>query len=59
MHEGMDFTAKIGTPIYATGDGIVAQADNRALVMGIISLLGTVMDNETLYGHLSKHNSKK
>jgi murein DD-endopeptidase MepM/ murein hydrolase activator NlpD len=25
MHEGMDFTAKIGTPIYATGDGIVAR----------------------------------
>jgi murein DD-endopeptidase MepM/ murein hydrolase activator NlpD len=38
MHEGMDFTAKIG-PIYATGDGIVAQADNRASGYGIISLL--------------------
>jgi murein DD-endopeptidase MepM/ murein hydrolase activator NlpD len=23
MHEGMDFTAKSGTPIYATGDGMV------------------------------------
>src|SRR6187402_471081 len=28
MHEGMDFTAKTGTPIYATGDGIVKNADN-------------------------------
>jgi murein DD-endopeptidase MepM/ murein hydrolase activator NlpD len=27
MHEGMDFTAKID-PNFATGDGIVAQADN-------------------------------
>jgi murein DD-endopeptidase MepM/ murein hydrolase activator NlpD len=42
----MDFTAKIGTPIYATGDGIVAQADNRASGYGIISLLGTVMDTK-------------
>jgi murein DD-endopeptidase MepM/ murein hydrolase activator NlpD len=29
MHEGMDFTAKSGT-IYATGDGVVAKADNTA-----------------------------
>jgi murein DD-endopeptidase MepM/ murein hydrolase activator NlpD len=30
MHEGMDFTAKQGTPIFATGDGIVDEANNRA-----------------------------
>ena len=26
MHTGMDFTAPIGTPIYATGNGIVGTA---------------------------------
>jgi murein DD-endopeptidase MepM/ murein hydrolase activator NlpD len=30
MHEGMDFTAKTGHSIYATGDGVVAKADNTA-----------------------------
>ena len=29
-HYGMDFSANRGTPIYATGDGKVVRADNRA-----------------------------
>jgi murein DD-endopeptidase MepM/ murein hydrolase activator NlpD len=29
MHEGMDFTAPIGTPIYATGDGVIVSATNE------------------------------
>lgn len=28
MHEGLDFMAEIGTPIYAAADGIVAQAES-------------------------------
>ena len=58
MHEGMDFTAKIGTPIYATGDGIVAQADNRASGYGNHIVIRHGYGYETLYGHLSKYNSK-
>ncbi|MBL4569298.1 MAG: M23 family metallopeptidase, partial [Flavobacteriaceae bacterium] len=30
MHKGMDFTSPKGTPIYATGDGVVTRADGRA-----------------------------
>ena len=33
MHFGMDFSAKTGTPIYATGDGKVVRADNRACLL--------------------------
>jgi hypothetical protein len=45
MHEGMDFTAKIGTPIYATGD-LSKRKLTIGLLLGIISLLGTVMDTK-------------
>ena len=34
MHSGMDFSAKTGTPIYATGDGRISRADNRAVGFG-------------------------
>ncbi|HRN98530.1 MAG TPA: M23 family metallopeptidase, partial [Flavobacterium sp.] len=30
FHAGMDFSARTGTPIYATGDGVVTRADNTA-----------------------------
>ena len=30
FHWGMDFTAKKGVPVYATGNGVVKRADNRA-----------------------------
>jgi len=58
MHEGMDFTAKQGTPIFATGDGVVAQADNRASGYGNHIVLRHGYGYETLYGHLSKYNVK-
>ena len=34
MHFGMDFSAKTGTPVYATGDGRIVRADNRAVGFG-------------------------
>ncbi|CAM2788302.1 M23 family metallopeptidase [Flavobacterium frigoris] len=58
MHKGMDFTAKQGTPIFATGDGVVAQADNRASGYGNHIVLRHGYGYETLYGHLSKYNVK-
>ena len=30
FHYGMDFSARKGTPIYATGNGVVKRADNRS-----------------------------
>lgn len=58
MHKGMDFTAKTGTPIFATGDGVVAQADNRASGYGNHIVIRHGYGYETLYGHLSKYNCR-
>ncbi len=58
MHEGMDFTAKTGTPIYATGDGTVAQADAKASGYGNHVVIRHGYGYETLYAHLSKYNCR-
>ena len=58
MHEGMDFTAKSGTPIFATGDGVVAKADNSASGYGNHIVIRHGFGYETLYGHLSKYNCR-
>jgi murein DD-endopeptidase MepM/ murein hydrolase activator NlpD len=59
MHQGMDFTAKTGTPIYATGDGVVARADNTASGYGNHIVIRHGFGYETLYGHLSKYKSRR
>ncbi|MGO4821430.1 MULTISPECIES: M23 family metallopeptidase [unclassified Flavobacterium] len=58
MHEGMDFTANTGAPIYATGDGVVAQADNKASGFGNHVVIRHGYGYETLYAHLSKYNCR-
>ncbi|WP_374505704.1 M23 family metallopeptidase [Flavobacterium sp.] len=58
MHEGMDFTAKTGTPIYATGDGVVAKADNTASGFGNHIVIRHGYGYETLYAHLSKYKAR-
>jgi murein DD-endopeptidase MepM/ murein hydrolase activator NlpD len=58
MHEGMDFTAKQGTPIFATGDGVVTEANDRASGYGNHIVIRHGYGYETLYAHLSKYNCK-
>ncbi|WP_395061670.1 M23 family metallopeptidase [Flavobacterium sp.] len=55
MHEGMDFTAATGTPIYATGDGVVKNADNSLSGYGNHIEITHGFGYLTLYGHLSKY----
>ncbi|MDR6966401.1 murein DD-endopeptidase MepM/ murein hydrolase activator NlpD [Flavobacterium arsenatis] len=55
FHAGMDFTAKSGTPIYATGDGVVDRADNTASGYGNHIVIRHGFGYETLYAHLSKY----
>jgi murein DD-endopeptidase MepM/ murein hydrolase activator NlpD len=58
MHEGMDFTAKTGSPIYATGDGVVTQANSNASGFGNHVVIRHGYGYETLYAHMSKYNCK-
>ena len=59
MHWGMDFTAPRGTPIYASGDGVVKRADNSASGYGKHIRIDHGYGYMTLYAHLSKYNVKR
>jgi murein DD-endopeptidase MepM/ murein hydrolase activator NlpD len=54
FHSGIDFSAVQGTPIYATGDGVVDQADNLAQGYGNHIVIKHGFGFETLYGHMSR-----
>ncbi|MFC3170229.1 MULTISPECIES: DUF5930 domain-containing protein [Paracoccus] len=52
-HEGIDMAAPVGTPIHATGDGVVTYAGRQGAYGNLIKIeheLGV----ETRYGHLSR-----
>jgi murein DD-endopeptidase MepM/ murein hydrolase activator NlpD len=55
FHNGMDFSAKSGTPIYATGDGIVKKADGTVSGFGNHIEINHGYGYMTLYAHLSKY----
>ncbi len=56
FHYGMDFTAPRGTPVYATGDGVITRADNTATGYGNHVVIDHGFGYESLYGHLYKYN---
>jgi len=58
FHYGMDFSSPRGTPIYATGDGVVTRADNKATGYGNHIVIDHGYGYESLYGHLYKYNVK-
>jgi murein DD-endopeptidase MepM/ murein hydrolase activator NlpD len=58
MHKGMDFTAPTGTPIFATGDGVIKRADNTASGFGNHIVIQHGYGYETLYAHLSRYNKR-
>ena len=56
FHNGMDFSAPRGTPIYATGDGRIERADNRATGYGNHIRMNHGYGYTSLYAHLYKFN---
>ena len=58
MHKGMDFTSPTGTPIYASGDGVVKRADAGASGFGNHIVISHGYGFETLYAHLSRYKAR-
>lgn len=56
MHFGMDFSAEIGTPIYATGDGKVIRADSKSSGFGRHIRIDHGYGYTTIYAHLNDYN---
>lgn len=54
FHAGMDFTSKIGTPIYATGNGTVIYADWKQ-GYGKCIIIDHGYGFETLYAHMDEY----
>ena len=54
MHSGMDFTAPIGTPIHATGNGSVAKVEMNGRGFGNNIIISHGYGYQTLYGHMSR-----
>ena len=58
-HRGMDFSAIVGTPVYATGNGKVKRANRHVSGYGMLIDIDHGFGYVTLYAHLSKYNVKE
>jgi len=61
MHWGCDFSAPRGTPVYATGDGVISRTvkSNRALGYGNFIEIDHGYGYETLYAHMHSFAVKR
>jgi murein DD-endopeptidase MepM/ murein hydrolase activator NlpD len=58
MHAGLDFTAPTGTPIYATANGTVKEANFNTGGYGNHVVINHGYGYETLYGHMVRIKAK-
>ncbi|WP_137720199.1 M23 family metallopeptidase [Methylobacillus flagellatus] len=57
FHEGLDFTADVGSPVFAAADGLVVAAEGRS-DYGNIIIVDHGAGMETRYAHLSSFSAK-
>jgi len=55
----MDFTATVGTDVYATGDGVVTLVERSRGGYGNCITINHGFGYETVYAHLSKMNVRR
>ena len=53
FHEGMDFAADIGTPIYVTGDGVVESVRHQFYGYGNVVVVDHGFGYKTRYAHMN------
>lgn len=53
-HEGLDIINDVGTPVYASGNGVVEVAGQGGGGYGLMIVVNHGYDFQTLYAHLSK-----
>ncbi|MES2780223.1 MAG: M23 family metallopeptidase [Bacteroidota bacterium] len=58
MHEGIDFTAPTGTPIYATGNGRVMNVELGHRGYGNCIVVNHGFGYQTLYGHMYRMKAR-
>lgn len=59
FHAGMDFSAKTGTPIYATGDGVIYKVRKSRRGYGNHVVINHKYGYKTLYAHMQKYIVKR
>ncbi len=58
FHKGIDFTCPVGTPIQATGNGVIKKIQNKRIGYGKHIVIDHGFGYETLYAHLSEIHVK-
>jgi murein DD-endopeptidase MepM/ murein hydrolase activator NlpD len=58
MHTGIDFAGPRGTPIYATGDGVIMEPKTGMSGYGIVIVIDHGYGYQSLYAHCSKRAVK-
>lgn len=59
FHEGVDFSAPLGTEIYATGDGVVVEVKSSRRHYGNTVIIDHGYGYQTIYAHIHKFNVRK
>lgn len=59
FHEGIDFTASVGTDIYSTGDGVVTKVERSRGGYGNSIIINHGFGYETVYAHMSKMDVRR